>query len=34
VLLTVTDEDQTLFPIPLSEMLTNTNPGMYQNPGY
>ncbi|HZV70370.1 MAG TPA: RagB/SusD family nutrient uptake outer membrane protein [Saprospiraceae bacterium] len=34
VLGTVTNINQTLFPIPLSELLTNTNPGMYQNPGY
>jgi hypothetical protein len=34
VLPTVTSVDKTLFPIPLSELLTNTNPGMYQNPGY
>ena len=34
VLPTVTSINQTLFPIPLSEMLTNTNTGMYQNPGY
>ncbi len=34
VLSTVTNINQTLFPIPLSEILTNTNPGMYQNPGY
>ncbi|HEY3405159.1 MAG TPA: RagB/SusD family nutrient uptake outer membrane protein, partial [Ohtaekwangia sp.] len=26
--------DQTLFPIPLSEITTNTNPGMKQNDGY
>lgn len=31
---TVTSLNQTLFPIPLSELLTNTNAGMYQNPGY
>ncbi len=34
VLPTVNSVNQTLFPIPLSELLTNTNPGMYQNPGY
>lgn len=34
VLPTVTSINQTLFPIPLSEMLTNTSTGMYQNPGY
>jgi hypothetical protein len=34
VLPTVTSINQTLFPIPLSELLTNTNPGMNQNPGY
>lgn len=34
VLNTVTDINQTLFPIPLSELITNTNTGMYQNPGY
>lgn len=34
VLPTVTSVNQTLFPIPLSELLTNTNPGMTQNPGY
>jgi hypothetical protein len=34
VLPTVTNADQTLFPIPLSEILINTNPGMTQNPGY
>lgn len=34
VLPTVTSANQTLFPIPLSEILTNTNPGMTQNPGY
>lgn len=31
---TVTNTDQLLFPIPLTEIQTNTNPGMYQNPGY
>ena len=31
---TVTNSNQTLFPIPLSELITNTNPGMTQNPGY
>lgn len=30
----VTDPNQTLFPIPLSEILANKNPGMQQNPGY
>jgi starch-binding outer membrane protein, SusD/RagB family len=34
VLPAVTNINQTLFPIPLSEILTNTNPGMNQNPGY
>lgn len=34
VLPNVTDVNQTLFPIPLSEILTNTNPDMKQNPGY
>jgi len=34
VLITVNSVNQTLFPIPLSELLTNTNPGMYQNTGY
>jgi len=34
VLNTVTNDNQTLFPIPQSEILTNTNPGMTQNPGY
>ncbi len=34
VLPTVTSANQTLFPIPLSELLSNTNPGMTQNPGY
>ncbi len=32
VLLTVTNENQTLFPIPLSEIITNSQ--MRQNPGY
>lgn len=30
----VTNTDQLLLPIPFSEIQTNTNPGMYQNPGY
>jgi starch-binding outer membrane protein, SusD/RagB family len=30
----VTELYQTLFPIPLSELLTNFNEGMYQNEGY
>lgn len=30
----VTDINQTLFPIPLSEIQTNKNPDMTQNPGY
>lgn len=30
----VKDIDQTLFPIPQSEILTNNNPDMKQNPGY
>ena len=34
ILPTVIHVNQTLFPIPLSELITNTNPGMYQNPGY
>lgn len=34
VLPNVTDINQTLFPIPSSEILTNTNPDMKQNPGY
>lgn len=34
VLLNVNNVNQTLWPIPLSEILTNTNPGMSQNPGY
>ncbi|AYB33386.1 RagB/SusD family nutrient uptake outer membrane protein [Chryseolinea soli] len=34
VLLSVNNVNQTLWPIPLSEILTNTNPGMTQNPGY
>jgi starch-binding outer membrane protein, SusD/RagB family len=31
---TVTNINKTLFPIPLSELITNTSPGMIQNPGY
>lgn len=34
VLPNVNQINQTLFPIPFSEILTNTNSGMYQNPGY
>lgn len=34
VLDNVTDVNQTLFPIPNAEILTNTNPDMKQNPGY
>jgi len=34
VLSTVNNINQTLFPIPLSELLANNNPGMTQNPGY
>ena len=34
VLPNVNSINQTLFPIPLDELLTNTNPGMSQNPGY
>jgi len=34
VLSTVNNVNQTLFPIPLSELLANNNPGMTQNPGY
>jgi hypothetical protein len=30
----VTSPNQLLFPIPISEINANTNPGMYQNPGY
>lgn len=31
---TVTSVNQMLFPIPINELLTNTNSGMTQNPGY
>jgi hypothetical protein len=34
VLVKVTNVRQTLFPIPLSEIITNRDPGMEQNPGY
>ena len=34
VLPNVTSVNQTLFPIPSEELQTNSNPGMYQNPGY
>lgn len=34
VLPNVNSINQTLFPIPSSELQTNTNPGMTQNPGY
>lgn len=34
VLPNVTNENQTLFPIPSEELQTNSNPGMVQNPGY
>jgi hypothetical protein len=34
VLATVTGENQLLFPIPQVEIQNNTNPDMYQNPGY
>jgi starch-binding outer membrane protein, SusD/RagB family len=34
VLENVNSADQTLFPIPLTEILANDNPGMVQNPGY
>lgn len=34
VLPNVTSNDQTLFPIPSSEIQTNNSPGMIQNPGY
>ena len=34
VLPNVTSIDQTLFPIPLDEILTNTNTNLKQNPGY
>ncbi len=34
VLENVYDEYQTLFPIPLNELLTNNHEGMYQNDGY
>jgi hypothetical protein len=30
----ITGTDQLLLPVPLSELQANTNPGMYQNPGY
>ncbi len=31
---TVSNSKKTLFPIPSGELQTNTNPGMFQNPGY
>ncbi|MEE4176126.1 MAG: RagB/SusD family nutrient uptake outer membrane protein [Bacteroides sp.] len=34
VLPNVTNINQTLFPIPLNEILANDNPGMFQNEGY
>jgi hypothetical protein len=34
VLENITSPNQLLFPIPLSEITSNTNPDMYQNPGY
>jgi len=34
VLPNVTSKNQYLFPIPQAELQANTNPGMYQNPGY
>lgn len=34
VLPNVNSSNQTLFPIPLDEILTNNSPGMIQNPGY
>ncbi|HNC29348.1 MAG TPA: RagB/SusD family nutrient uptake outer membrane protein, partial [Cyclobacteriaceae bacterium] len=34
VLPNVTKLSKTLFPIPLSEIITNTNPDMKQNPDY
>ncbi|MBL0745276.1 RagB/SusD family nutrient uptake outer membrane protein [Chryseolinea lacunae] len=34
VLPNVNNVNQTLFPIPLTEIVTNQNPGMKQNPGY
>ncbi|MEI7500021.1 MAG: RagB/SusD family nutrient uptake outer membrane protein [Bacteroidota bacterium] len=34
VLPNITSRNQYLFPIPQSELQTNTNPGMVQNPGY
>lgn len=34
VLDNITSPNQLLLPIPLSEITANTNPGMYQNPGY
>jgi tetratricopeptide (TPR) repeat protein len=34
VLDNITNINKTLFPIPASEILTNTNPDMKQNPGY
>jgi hypothetical protein len=30
----VTNINQTLFPIPQAEIISNDNPGMYQNDGY
>jgi hypothetical protein len=34
VLPNLTSINQTLFPIPLNEILANDSPGMYQNEGY
>jgi hypothetical protein len=34
VLDNITSPNQLLMPIPLSEITSNNNPGMYQNPGY
>jgi hypothetical protein len=34
VLEKVTSINQTLFPIPQAEIISNDNPGMYQNDGY
>jgi starch-binding outer membrane protein, SusD/RagB family len=34
ILENVTSQNQTLYPIPLNEILTNTNEDMYQNDGY
>jgi len=34
VIESVSNSDQLLLPIPMAEIQNNTNPGMYQNPGY